>query len=457
MTTPLSVRKLRSWPVASLLEFDRNPRQHPEDQIEDLVALIREVGFLVPPVVDEARRVILAGHARIEAARRLEMDKVPVIPVGHLSHAQQIAFVIADNRMAERSSWDRVNLAQYESELLELGFDATLTGFSREEIDELLAELEAQELPEEEGPVPDPPVRPKSTEGDVWILGKHRVMCGDSTCRDQVEALTEGSLVDIVWTDPPYNVDYHGKAGTLLNDGLPQGEFDELLAGAFGCMIQVMKKGAPAYVAYASAAEADFVGQFLRAGFKLSATVVWVKNILVLGHGDYHYRHEPILYGWKPGARHRWFGPANETTAIAASDAPFVQVGDDEWQIQLGETTLIVKGKDLSVREVHGDVFFENKPVANQEHPTMKPVPLIERMLRNSARAGGTIYDPFGGSGSTMIAGERRRMAARIMELSPAYTDVIVQRWQNLTGRQAHHAETQILFDDVKPRRRRSA
>jgi ParB/RepB/Spo0J family partition protein len=450
---PVIVRRLEVWPVDQLRQWPKNPRDHSDEQIAEIADAIREFGFLQPPLVDEKRRRILAGNGRIRAAVQAGLTEVPVIPLGHLTRAQQIAFVIADNRLAEKASWNRAFLAEQALELQRLGFDVAHTGFSEDELNAMIAELRVPDLPEEEPPVPGRPSEAVTKRGDVWVLGGHRLMCGDATMVDDLQALLEGGQAEAVWTDPPYNVAYETEAGAIQNDALSDEDFAEFLQSAMTSLFAVLADGAPIYVAHSDTGGYTFRQCFARAGFKLSSCLIWRKNSLVLSRADYHWQHEPILYGWKPGAAHRWLGARDKTTIFEFDEPPFSQVGEDEWQLVLGETTVVVRGRDITVEPVRGTVLFEDKPSANREHPTMKPVPLITRMLANSARAGAVVLDPFGGSGSTLIACERLGMRGRLLELDERYCDVIVARWENLTGREAFLASSGETFGRLDGKR----
>jgi len=432
---PMVITSIELWKTGELVPLARNPRTHSEEQIAEIAASMREFGFLWPIMVNGETREIVAGNGRYLAAVSLGLPLVPVVEERHLNALQRRAFIIADNKIALNAGWSNELLAEELPALGALGFDLGLTGFSEDEITEILASVGPPEV--EELPVPPLPETPITRRGDLWRLGEHRVLCGDATQRADVDAVMAGEPTDCVWTDPPYNVAYESAAGAIQNDALSDGEFAAFLRAAFDATFSVMRPGAPIYVAHSDTGGFTFRQAFIEAGFKLASCLIWCKNTLVLSRADYHWQHEPILYGWKPGAPHRWFGGRDKTT-IAELDSPrFEQVGQNEWQIALGETTLIVRGEKLTVEPVRGSVFFEDKPTANAQHPTMKPVPLIARMLANSARRGSRVLDPFGGSGSTLIACESLGLRARLLELDERYVDVIVARWENLTGRKA--------------------
>jgi DNA modification methylase len=266
------------------------------------------------------------------------------------------------------------------------------------------------------------------------------------------DALMRGEVADCVWTDPPYNVAYESRlAGKIENDDLGDREFLEMLRGAFACLASVMKPGAAIYVAHADGEPGyAFRRAFREVGFKLSGCLIWRNNQLVLGRSDYQWIHEPILYGWKPGSRHRWFGGRKQVTVQELGEtSPFVQQEDGTWAVRIGDQTLIVEGGAKVTGPSPSSILFHDKPSRSAEHPTMKPVALIERMLCHSARSGDLVVDAFGGSGSTLIAADRLGMSARLVELDPKFVDVIVRRWQEYTGRQGVRESDGRVFDDL--------
>ncbi len=430
---PVVLTKIELWKPERLIPLERNPRTHSDAQIAEIAASMREFGFLWPIMVNGRTRRIVAGNGRYAAALQLGLSVVPVVEERHLTPIQRRAFIIADNKIALNAGWASDILAEELPALRDAGIDLGLTGFSDEELEAILESVNGPAVLEEP-PIPDPPLVPVSRRGDLWHLGNHRVLCGDATSSSDLEAVMDGTQAHAVWTDPPYNVAYEGSAGSIQNDALSDQEFATFLGAAFTALIAVMRPGAPIYVAHSDTGGYTFRRCFLEAGFKLSSCLIWRKNSLVLSRGDYHWQHEPILYGWKPGAAHGWFGARDKTTIVEFDEPPFQQVGDREWQIALGETTLIVRGENLTVEPAHGTVFYENKPTVSAEHPTMKPVALIARMLANSARRGSVVLDPFGGSGSTLMACEALGLRARLVELDPRFADVIVWRWQEATG-----------------------
>lgn len=447
------------WPVEALTPYERNSRLHHPDQVEGIAASIAEFGFISPIIVDTNRNRIAAGHGRLMAAKLLGMKQVPVVEVDHLTEQQFRAYVIADNKHTDNSSFDDAMLVAELSDLRAEGFDLGPLGFSDDELADLLP-------PEDEEPaatatttdpdaVPDVPPAPTTIMGDLWRLGPHRVLCGDSTSIEQTDVLLAGELAVCLWTDPPYNVNYEGSAGKILNDHMADDQFGQFLRAVFENAAAHLVKGAPAYIAHADAGPMGiaFRREFMAAGFYLASCLIWRKNALVLGRSDYHWQHEPILYGWKAGAGHRWYGARDKTTIVELGEPGITMTADGAVQVCLGETTVLIRGDGLTAERVRGSVFFEDKPARNAEHPTMKPVGLIERMLANSSNPGDMVLDLFGGSGSTLIACEQTKRVARVMELDPRFVDVIVQRWQNLTGRVARLDATGETFAQVVARR----
>jgi DNA modification methylase len=422
--------------VDALAPYARNSRTHSAAQVQQIAASIREFGFTNPVLIDHEAGII-AGHGRVLAARRLKMETVPCIRLSHLSESQRRAYVIADNKIALNAGWDDELLALELGSLKEAGFDLGLTGFSGDELTLLLGDIEAEGLTEDDA-APDPASdRHVSRLGDIWLLGDHRLMCGDSTILDQVEALCAGALMDCCWTDPPYNVAYEAKAGKIANDDMADDAFKAFLLDAFGSAWAVMREGAPIYVAHADTEGLNFRGAFAAAGFKLSGCLVWVKNALVLGRSDYQWRHEPILYGWKRGAAHQWFGGRAKTTVMQAADMPISVGADGSVLIENGGATIRISGENLHVEELVSSVIRAEKPRRSAVHPTMKPVGLVLGMLKNSSQRGDLVLDLFGGSGTTLIACEKIGRQARLMEFDPRFADVIVKRWQDFSGREA--------------------
>jgi DNA modification methylase len=343
-----------------------------------------------------ARTAVIAGHGRLMAARKLKLDTVQVIELSGLSEAEKRAYVLADNKLALNAGWDDALLVAEVADLDAIGFDLSLAGFGESEVGRLVDMFQqglAATFPDE---APDPPEEPVSREGDLWLLGEHRVLCGDATRPEDLSRVLAGGLADMVFCDPPYNVDYQGGAGKrdrIANDALGSG-FGAFLQDACSAMLSVTKGAI--YICMACAEIDTLKSAFVSAGGHWSTFVIWSRSGFPLGRSDYQRQHEPILYGWPKGNRHYWCGARDQ-----------------------------------------GDVWACEKPRANDLHPTMKPIALVERAIRNSSKSRDTVLDPFGGSGTTLMAAEATGRRAAMIELDPRYCDVIVRRWQEGTGGEA--------------------
>ncbi len=391
-------QRIEHWPVDRLIPYARNARTHSDTQVAQIAASIREFGFNNPVLVDTAAGII-AGHGRLLAARKLALAEVPVIVLDHLSEAQKRAYILADNRLAELAGWDDEMLRLELEALKELDFDFTVTGFDEAELGRLLAEQAAQQGLTDEDDCPEVQEDVVSAPGDLWLLGDHRLLVGDSTKRDDVARLMAGESADAVFTDPPYNVDYEGYTEERLKiagDKMTAGQFQQFLGAVFSNYRSLMKPGASIYVCHSSSWQREFQNAIEAAGLAVRCQIIWAKNTFAWGFGRYKFQHEPIFYCHVADQSDAWYGDKSQST-----------------------------------------LWHENKPAANRLHPTMKPVELVERALLNSSKAGDVVVDLFGGSGTTMIAAERRNRKARLMELDPKYADVIVRRWQEYTGQVA--------------------
>lgn len=440
MTAPHLPSTIEHIATDALIPYARNSRTHSPEQVAQLARSIEQFGFTNPVLVDE-HNTLIAGHGRVMAAQRIGLPAVPAIRLLHLSDTQRRAYVIADNKLAEQAGWNMAMLTREVEDLMEENFDISMLGFGDDELAELLGDAAPGAVPAGKTEIEDAPALkpdPVTRTGDVWLLGQHRVVCGDSTSMANLGRLMQNVEADMCWTDPPYNVAYETKAGKIANDDLGDTEFRAFLVSAFNAAFAVLKSGGAIYVAHADTEGLNFRSAFAAAGFKLSGCLVWRKNSLVLGRSDYQWQHEPILYGWKPGAAHQWFGGRKQTTILdlAQTTSLFRLRLDGKYEIQLGESVLIVDG-DAKVEELLPSIINEDKPSRNEGHPTMKPVALVERMLRNNAKKGAVVLDLFGGSGSTLMACEKLGMKARLSELDACYVDVIVNRWQNYTGKVA--------------------
>jgi DNA modification methylase len=391
--------------LSELIPYINNSRKHSDDQVTQIAASIKEFGWTNPILVDGDNGII-AGHGRIMAAKKLGMTEVPVIELAHLSKEQRKALIIADNKLALNSDWDSNLLAIELKDLQDLGFDLNLTGFADKELADILKPDQVEGQTDEDA-VPDTPIEPKTKPGDIYQLGNHKLMCGDSTSIDQVEKLMDGNKASLVITDPPWNVAYGTnlannaqgyKAREIMNDNFATDkEWQDFLSGTMGCINIVTLPGCPIYCVM-GASEWPAVDKALRdADFHWSSTIIWAKDTLVLSRKDYHTQYEPIWYGWK-------------------SDGPRIWTVQDRKQ---------------------SDLWQCKRPKRSDLHPTTKPVELLERALLNSSNHGVIVFEPFCGSGSTLIACEKTGRRCNAMELDPKYCDVIVKRWEDFTGKKA--------------------
>lgn len=445
-------------PVGEIIPNPHNSRLHSASQIADIVKSIREFGWTMPLLVDETG-MLLAGHGRLMAAKKAGLAEVPCVRKMGLTPAQKRAYVIADNQLGLGSEWDEKVLKMELQELMSMDFDMGLLGFDGEELNEILAATYEDDAGggasagwSEEDDVAPAPTQPTTRAGDVWLLDKHRLMCGDSTSCMDMARLAAGE-VDLWLTDPPYNVAYEGGTKdklTIKNDDMGDEEFRKFLAAAYRAADSVMRPGAAFYIWHADSEGFNFRAAARDVGWPVKQCLIWRKNSMVLGHQDYQWQHEPCLYGWKPGAAHVWYGGRKQTTVrdLVDQGMPLVQVGDGRWQLSVGGRVYLLTGA-AAAEEVTPSVINEAKPKSNDSHPTMKPVALFERQLLNSSKPGDVVLDSFGGSGTTLICCEKHMRNARIMELDERYCDVIIRRWQEFTGRRAFLEASGEAFDEV--------
>lgn len=401
--------KIEMISTTQLVPFAKNSRTHSDEQVAQVAASIKEFGFTNPILVDD-ENVIIAGHGRLLAAQRLGLDDVPCIRLSHLDETQRRAYVIADNKLALNAGWDNELLGLELGDLKSLEYDVSLTGFTDEE----LAALVIKEIPEgltDPDDVPEVPEAPVTRPGDVWLLGKHRLLCGDSTVATDVQKVLGDVKADLCFCDPPYNVDYAGGVGAekagkgrrIKNDALGDG-FGQFLYDA--CVLINAHTDGAVYICMGYSELQTLQSAFKSAGGHWSTFIIWAKDRFTLGRADYQRQYEPVLYGWPEGVKRHWCGDRDQ-----------------------------------------GDVWNIERPHKNDLHPTMKPVSLVERAIRNSSRKGDLVFDPFGGSGTTLIAAEKTGRHASLIELDPKYVDVIIKRWQDFTGQEAVH-EDGTKFND---------
>lgn len=382
------MKELKWEPIKSIRPYEKNPRRN-DEAVDAVAASIREFGWQQPIVVDKDG-VIIAGHTRYKAAKKLKCDTVPVVVADDLTEDQVKAYRLADNKTGELAEWDTALLGEELAELAD--FDMSQFGF-----DTILQE-EVREAEEDDYEV-NPPEEPKAKPGDIYQLGRHRLMCGDSTDAESVYQLCQDGQVDMLLTDPPYGVDYTGKTRDALkiqNDATSDETLRDMLADAFSAANNIMKPGAVFYIWHADLKALVFRIACQMAGWEVRQVLIWVKNTMVMGRQDYQWKHEPCLYGWKDGAGHLWASDRKQTT-----------------------------------------ILNFDRPTKNKEHPTMKPVKLFDYQIQNNTKGGDIVLDLFGGSGTTIVACEQNGRCARVMELDPRYVDVIIDRWEKLTGEKA--------------------
>ncbi|KVG09878.1 site-specific DNA-methyltransferase [Burkholderia thailandensis] len=414
MRDPVADIRVEMRPVDALIPYANNAKRHTDAQVAQIAASIREFGWGTPILVDGQNNVI-AGHGRLLAARKLGIVDVPVVPMAHLTDIQRRALILADNKIGENASWDDELLGIELTALKDAGVDLSITGFTADEWDALIAgESATGSGRTDDDSVPEVEETLVSRAGDVWLLGEHRLLCGDATKPESYRALLGDERTSMVFTDPPYNVNYansakdklRGKNRPILNDNLSDG-FEAFLTDA--CRNLLAVTDGAIYIAMSSSELDTLQSAFRSVGGRWSTFIIWAKNTFTLGRADYQRQYEPILYGWREGADHFWCGARDQ---------------GDVWQIR--------------------------KPAKNDLHPTMKPVELVERAVRNSSKRRDIVLDPFGGSGTTLIACEKSGRRARLIELDPKYVDVVVRRWQDWTGKSATREIDGMLFDRLQ-------
>lgn len=375
-------------PVDRLIPYINNARTHSPEQIKKLRASLREFGFVNPVIIDRDYNII-AGHGRVMAAKEEGIAEVPCVYADHLTEAQKKAYILADNRMALDAGWDEEMLRVEIESLREMEFDPMLAGFDEKELAALYAG-DGDEAKDDDFDLSAALEKASFVEpGDLWTVGRHRLMCGDATKAEDVETLMGGERANLIVTDPPYGVSFKSSSGlTIQNDSMKNEEFYEFLLSAFRAMAAVLEKGGAAYVFHADTEGLNFRRAFIDAGFHLAGCCIWVKDSLVLGRSDYQWQHEPILYGFLQNGKHPWYSDRKQTT-----------------------------------------IWNYAKPKRNENHPTSKPLDLLGYPITNSSQENGIVIDTFGGSGSTMMACEQTGRICRMLELDPKYASVILRRY----------------------------
>ena len=410
--------------INEIIPYEKNPRNN-DNAVEYVANSIKEFGFKVPIIIDK-NNVIVAGHTRYKASQKLELKEVPCVIADDLTDEQIKAFRLADNKTAEIATWD-FNLLEQEL--------ADLTDFNMADFgfDILEEDTSIDEVNEDEYDADDTyPAEAKTKLGDMYRLGKHILLCGDSTDVDTVKRLTSGTKIDLLVTDPPYNVNVENSDGLKIkNDNMDSDSFRHFLTSAFNCANEVMKARAPFYIWHGESEGYNFRGACNDVGWQIRQCLIWNKNSIVLGRQDYQWKHEPCLYGWKEGASHYFIDDRTQST-VFEDNLDIDKMKKEEMRSLL---------KEIFEDKIPTTVINEDKPTRNKEHPTMKPIKLMARLIKNSSHKDDNVLDLFGGSGSTLIACEQLDRACYIMELDPAYCDVIIDRWEKLTGETAEKIE----------------
>ena len=377
-----------------LIPYVNNARTHSPEQIKKLRSSLREFGFVNPVIIDREYNVI-AGHGRLMAAKEEGITEVPCVYVDHLTDAQKKAYILADNRMALDAGWDEELLAVEMQELQDLGYDLSMTGFDEKELADLFSDGTGSDAKDDDFDLTAALEKAAFVErGDIWTVGRHRLMCGDATSADDVSALMNGVKANLILTDPPYGVSFKSSSGlTIQNDSMKNEEFYTFLLSAFMCMADHLEKGGAAYVFHADTEGLNFRRAFIDAGFHLAGCCIWVKDSLVLGRSDYQWQHEPVLYGFMQNGKHKWYSDRKQTT-----------------------------------------IWHFDKPKRNANHPTSKPLDLLGYPIGNSTQENAVVIDTFGGSGSTLMACEQMNRICYMMELDEKYASVILRRYVEDTG-----------------------
>lgn len=386
--------KFEQVPIEKLVPYARNARTHSKEQIAQLRSSLREFGFVSPAVIDSQYN-ILVGHGRVAAAREEGYTTIPCVFAENLTNAQKRAYILADNQLALNAGWDEEMLSVELSDLQDDAFDLSLLGFNDNDLEKLLADPATGDAQDDDFDLTAALEKATFVEqGDLWTVGRHRLLCGDATSAEDVDRLMDGKTANLILTDPPYGVSFKAADGlTIQNDSLKGDAFYQFLNTAFTNMAAHLEKGGAAYVFHADTEGLNFRKAFVDAGFHLAGVCIWVKNSLVLGRSDYQWQHEPILYGFLQNGKHRWYADRKQTTI---------------WQF--------------------------DKPKRNKDHPSSKPLDLLAYPIKNSTQENAVVLDTFGGSGSTLMACEQMNRICYMAELDPKYASVILRRYVDYTG-----------------------
>lgn len=409
--------------IDRLKDYENNPRNN-EKAVEAVAESIKEFGFKVPIVID-SNYIIVAGHTRKKASELLGLEKVPCIVADDLTPEKIKAYRLADNKTAELAEWDFEKLEKEMAELTAFDFDMTAFGFDESLFD---FEKQAEEDDFDEQQALEEIEEPTTQMGDIWQLGQHRLICGDSTDQATINKLMDGHKADLLLTDPPYNINVSNSQGmTIQNDNMSDTQFYEFLKSSFNSANENLKEGGSFYIWHAECEGLNFRNASKSVGWQIRQCLIWVKNGFTMGRQDYQWKHEPCLYGWKDGAGHYFINDRTQSTVI-----------EDKIDInKLKKEEMRDLIKELMQDNTPTTVLHEDKPLKNTDHPTMKPIKLISRLITNSSKKKERVLDIFGGSGSTLIACEQLDRQCYLAELDPKYCDVIIKRWETLTGQEA--------------------
>ncbi len=423
-------------PIETVIPYENNPRDN-TDAVDPVAKSLWECGWCNAIAVESLeKRMIVAGHTRLLAAQKLGLKRVPVKPLDHLTPDKIRLYRLLDNRTHEFSRWMEASLQTELDFLTQSDFDMSEFGFSDKELNQILRD----EDPVTEGKtdpdsIPETPEEPVSVRGKVYLLGRHRLMCGDSTAKADILRLMNGQLADLWLADPPYNVDYEGKTESKMkiqNDHMGASAFERFLTESFTLSTQVMKPGASFYIFHSDNWGLTFRQAVASAGLTLRQCLIWLKNGFIMGRQDYQWAHEACLYGWRDGAAHHWYGDRRQSTVIDIENHPFIRREDGRWQFRIGGRTYTIAADAVCEEEITS-VIQHPKPLRNDIHPTMKPVALLIDLLKHSCRREEIILDSFGGSGSTLIAAEQTGRIAFVMELDERFVDAIRKRYAEFT------------------------
>lgn len=468
---------IRLRDVDSLIPYVNNSNDHSPAHVQQVAASMEEFGWTNAILVDE--QGIVAGHGRQLAAMKLYSEgkqiyfpdgtpipigKVPTLDCSGWDDAKRKAYIIADNQLGRASEWN-MDMLRIEMKSLEsMDYDLNVIGFSPDQLDEILRlePLDSSGGGGDQDKAPPLPDEPKTRLGDMWVLGPHRLFVGDAEQPENWLTLMQGEKANAVWTDPPYNVDIgkknkrmdkaiggdRSRTGGIANDWKNDEDFNNFLVCVLSNLYDNMMPGGVVYISHSDKMAHGLRWSFEKVGFHFSQNIIWKKNSMTLGMADFQSIHEPVLYGWRKGAKHKWHGGRKQTTVAEFGDAsPFKQDEEGNWFFQYGDLIMRVQG-DAKIESLLGSVVNVPRPDRSDLHPTQKPVELVERFLRNSARLNDIVVDSFSGSGTTLVAAERLGMCARVMELDTGFADVTIRRWQHLTGRKAVHFYTGETFPD---------